>query len=64
MTITVPDGYHGATVELDLHPLHFDNTCVKLHVARKPWLIRWISRAEWNAATAERDRKQRGESDL
>lgn len=64
-TMTVPDGYAGATVKLSLHPLTIDNTCVKLAVEDKPWLIRWVYRTDWNKATAERDaiRRKLGEAE-
>lgn len=50
--LNVPDGYNGATVDLDLVPLMIEQNMVKLSVAGKPWLIRWVRRCDFDAAVA------------
>ena len=48
--ITVANGYNGATIQLDaVDILEFTKTAVKLHVYGKPWLIRWVSRDEYQS---------------
>lgn len=52
-TMTVADGYNGSTVELDTTVLEELPHSVKLAVAGKPWLIRWVYRSEYEAAKAQ-----------
>lgn len=46
--ITVPNGYNGATIQLDaVDILDYTKTAVKLHVYGKPWLVRWVYREDY-----------------
>ncbi len=50
--LNVADGYNGATVDLDSTPLQIEanGSMVKLAVAGKPWLIRWVRTSDYHAA--------------
>lgn len=50
-TITVADGYNGATIQLDAYDVldSMSDGSVKLHVAGYPWLIRWVSGDEYRS---------------
>lgn len=50
-TVTVADGYNGDTVELDAtNVLDTCGTSVKLGVAGKPWLTRWVALSDYYKA--------------
>ena len=53
-TIIVPNGYNGATIELDaIDVLERRKDAVKLHVYGKPWLIRWVAIEEYTTKRGE-----------
>jgi hypothetical protein len=53
LCLNVPDGYNGATVDLDPTPLQMEANLVKLAVYGKPWLIRWVRREDYERHIAK-----------
>jgi hypothetical protein len=44
MTITLPDGYNGHTVQFDTNPIEFDGEWVRLRCVSpgKEWIRLWL----------------------
>lgn len=60
-TITVPDGYYDATVELDTEPIEAvitgpdgNVTSVKLYVTGNTYLIRWVYAEDYERLTSRK----------
>lgn len=53
-TILLPDGYNGHTVECDAEPIERHGDVYKLRVTGS-YLIRWITRQDWEAAMRAAD---------
>jgi hypothetical protein len=52
-TIKLPDGYNGHFVECECEPIEKDGETYKLRVKGSPYLIKWCSRHQWEAAMWE-----------
>lgn len=49
-TVKLPDGYNGHFEVFNAEPVLIEGNTAKLHVANKPWLIRFILVEDLNKA--------------